>query len=125
MKEISLNEEEIKKVILDNLKEKVATRYTYQIVDDIVKEVMSEEKSRTNLEKFVRECLSFLGGDKHFEKMVKEEFQHKVAKSMVGKLEGTVEKAIDAIRQNQTLRAEMILAIEKIIKKNVYSPPKS
>lgn len=37
---------------------------------------------------------------------------------MVGKLEGTVERAVDAIRQDQTLRAEMILAIERIVKKS-------
>lgn len=117
MKEIILNEAEIKEVVVAGLREKIATRYTYEAVDKIVQEVMQEEDSRANLKKFIRECLSFVQGDKAFEKMVKEEFQHKVAKSMVGKLEGTVEKAVDAIRQDQTLRAEMILAIEKIIKK--------
>ena len=117
MNEIKLTVEEVKSVIIEGLREKVATRYTYQAVDDIVREVMEEEDSRDRLKAFVRECLSFVKGDKAFEKMVKEEFQHKVAKSMVGKLEGTVERAVDAIRQDQTLRAEMIIAIEKIVKK--------
>ena len=118
MKEIKLTEQEIKDVVVMGLREKIATRYTYDVVDNIVEEVMNEEDSRTRLKDFVRECLSFVKGDKAFEKLVKEEFQHKVAKTMVGKLEGTVEKAVDAIRQNQVLRAEMILAIEKIIAKN-------
>ena len=117
MKEIILTETEIKEVVVAGLREKIATRYSYEAVDNIVKEVMAEEDSQHNLKQFIRECLSFVKGDKAFEKMVKEEFQHKVAKSMVGKLEGTVEKAVDAIRQDQTLRAEMILAIEKIVKK--------
>lgn len=117
MKTITIEESEIKEVVIAGLREKIATRYTYEAVDRIVQEVMEEESSRDNLKRFIRECLSFVKGDKAFEKMVKEEFQHKVAKSMVGKLEGTVEKAVDAIRQDQTLRAEMILAIEKIIKK--------
>jgi hypothetical protein len=117
MKQIIIDEKEIKEVVIAGLREKIATRYTYEAVDKIVIEVMQEENSRDNLKKFIRECLSFVKGDKAFEKMVKEEFQHKVAKSMVGKLEGTVERAVDAIRQDQTLRAEMILAIEKIINK--------
>lgn len=117
MKTIALTEQEIKDVVVAGLREKIATRYTYEVVDIIVQEVMEEAVSREKLRKFVRECLSFVKGDKAFEKTVKEEFQRKVAKSMVGKLEGTVERAVDAIRQDQTLRAEMILAIEKIVKK--------
>ncbi len=117
MKTISITEEEVKDVVIAGLREKIATRYTYEAVDRIVQEVMEEESSRDNLKKFIRECLSFVKGDRAFEKMVKEEFQHKVAKSMVGKLEGTVERAVEAIRQDQTLRAEMVLAIEKIVKK--------
>lgn len=116
MTDIILSEEEIKDVVISSLREKIAARYSYQVVDKLVDEVMQEDGIRDKLKSFVRECLSFVKGDKLFEKMVKEEFQHKVAKSMVGKLEGTVEKAVDAIRQDQTLRAEMILAIEKIVK---------
>ena len=117
MKKIEISEEEIKEVVIAGLREKIATRYTYEAVDRIVGDVMEEESSKDKLKQFIRECLSFVKGDKAFEKMVKEEFQHKVAKSMIGKLEGTVERAVDAIRQDQTLRAEMILAIEKIVKK--------
>lgn len=119
MKAIILEENEIKEAVLSELKNKIGTRYTYEIVDNLVEEVMNEPESRKKLQKFVRQTLLFLSNDKVFEKMVKEEFQHKVAKSLVGKLEGTVDRAVDAIRQNQTLRAEMILAIEKIIKKNI------
>lgn len=114
---IGVSEAEIKEVVIAGLKEKIATRYTYEVVDNIVRDVMSEDASRAKLEKFVRSTLSFLQDDKQFEKAVKEEFQHKVAKAMVGKLEGTVERAVDVLRQNPTLRAEMVLALEKIIKK--------
>lgn len=119
MNKIFLTDEEIKGVVISAVREKIATRYSYDVIDKMVNEVMNEEDSRVKFKKFVRECLSFVQGDKNFEKLVKEEFQHKVAKSMVGKLEGTVERAVDAIRQDQTLRAEMILAIEKIIKKGI------
>ena len=117
MKEITIKEEEIRQVVLAGMKEKIATRYTYEVVDNIVRDVMNEPESKEKLEKFVRSTLSFLQDDKVFEKAVKEEFQHKVAKSLVGKLEGTVDRAVDVLRQNPTLRAGMILAIEKIINK--------
>jgi len=117
MKSITLTEQEIKEVVIAGLREKIATRYTYEVVDNIVRDVMNEEESRATLRKFVHDCLSFVKGDRAFEKAVKEEFQHKVAKSMVGKLEGTVERAVDVLRQDPTLRAKMILAIEEIIKK--------
>lgn len=97
---LKLSESELKDVVISTIREKVATRYSYSIVDEIVNEVMREEESRAKLKDFIRECLSFVKGDKTFEKMVKEEFQHKVAKTMVGKLEGTVERAVEAIRQD-------------------------
>jgi hypothetical protein len=53
-----------------------------------------------------RESLKFVTNDKKFQTAVQEEFQHKVAKAMVGKLEGAVEHAVDRLRQNETLRAE-------------------
>lgn len=51
-----------------------------------------------------------------FEKAVHECFEHKLAKLLVGKLEGEVEKAVEVIRRDPTIRARMILAIETIIK---------
>lgn len=63
----------------------------------------------------VERALELTLKDKKFVATVNEEFQHKIAKSLVGKLEGTVERAADKLRQDATLRARMILAIEKII----------
>jgi hypothetical protein len=106
----------VKGVVLSVLKEKVATRYTYQAVDQIVNRILEDEHEP--LEKFLRGALRFVTNDKKFQAAVQEEFQHKVAKAMVGKLEGAVERAVDKIRQNETLRAEMILAIGRIIEKD-------
>ena len=117
MKEIILTEDEIKEIMVNAMKEKVANHYSYKIVEELVTRVMNEPESQKKLEKFVRSALSFLQNDKVFEKSVVEEFQRKVAKSLVGKLEGTVEKAVDKLRQNEVLRAQMILAIEGIINK--------
>ncbi len=118
MNKIFIDEKEIQEIILNGLREKINTRYTYEYVDRAVDKVMAEEGNQRKLEEFVRSTLSFVNKDSAFKKEVREEFQRKVAKTMVGKLEGAVERAVDKIRQNETLRAEMILAIEKIIKKH-------
>lgn len=80
------------------------------IIDGVVQE--NSEK----IQQICRESLAAVTNSKEFAKAIKEEFTHKVAKSLVAKLEGTVEKAVEVLRQNPTLRAEMILKIEKIIK---------
>ena len=50
-----------------------------------------------------------------FETSVLEEFERKVAKILVSKLTGQVEKAVNLVNQDPRLRAKMILAIEDII----------
>lgn len=50
-----------------------------------------------------------------FEETVREEFNRKIAKLLVGQLSGEVEKAVNNFRQDPTLRARMILAIQEII----------
>jgi hypothetical protein len=50
--------------------------------------------------------------------VVQEEFQRKVEKNLVGKLEGSVEKAADALRQNPAMKSRMILAVENIVNEN-------
>lgn len=53
-----------------------------------------------------------------FEKSVHNEFNRKVAKLLVAQLSGEVEKAVNAVRQDPTLKARMILAIEEIVNKS-------
>ena len=85
-------------------------------IDDIVKNVISENKEAIadKYNRILKKALNGVG----FEKAITTEFQHKVAKNMVAKLEGQVEQAVNVIRQDQTLRAKMIVAIENIIEEN-------
>mgnify|MGYP001558852174 CR=1 FL=1 len=67
MKEITLNEQEIKDVVVATLREKIAVRYTYEVVDNIVKEFEelaryiensgSERQTLINFKKEVRKLL--------------------------------------------------------------------
>ena len=82
-------------------------------IDTVIKDVFESEKQAvTNiLKKVFQEVI----GSNEFKATIKEEFQRKVAKNLVGMLEGQVAKAADALKQDQTMKSRMILAIEKIV----------
>lgn len=82
-------------------------------LNSILSEVITEH--RDELKKIFDIALREAFEHEHFKNAVHDAFNHKLAKVMVSKLEGSVEKAVDAMRQDQTLRAKMILAIEEII----------
>lgn len=113
-----LSKKDVSEIVFDALNIKIGERLDNyssplnKIIDDVVLE--ESEKIRG----ICRKALTTVISDKSFEKNIKEEFQRKVAKSLVGKLEGSVEKAVEVLRQNPQMRAEMILAIEKIITSN-------
>jgi hypothetical protein len=116
---MQFNEETIKKIVFDSLYpafEKSIKEGWRNGIDEIVKEVISENRD-TIKEKYDKALKTALAG-KHFEKAITDEFQHKVAKNMVAKLEGQVEQAVNVLRQDQTLRAKMVVAIEQIINKH-------
>ncbi len=79
----------------------------------IAKEVIAENTE--TIKKEFQSALDLSFNDKEFRNIVREEFKRKVAKTLVGKLEGEVDRAVAAIRNDQTIRARMILAIEKIV----------
>lgn len=64
----------------------------------------------------IRKALALTIKDKQFVADVNIQFKHKIAKVMVGKMEGAVEKAADKLRNDPALRARMIIAIEEMIK---------
>jgi len=106
-------EEMVMGALIDKFGKEINQSYSSPIIP-IIKEVIDE--NREKIKTVFQEALDTSFNDKEFQKIVREEFKHKVAKQMVGSLEGEVEKAVNAIRQDQTLKARMILAIEKMIK---------
>lgn len=54
-----------------------------------------------------------------FEQTLREEFNRKIAKSLVWFLEWHVDKATNALKQDPTLKAKMIIAIENIVVNNI------
>lgn len=71
------------------------------------------------IKNIMSEAFSKVVSTKEFREDIMAAFQHKVAKMLVGNLEGSVQKAVDALRGDATIRARMILAIEEIVKDNL------
>ena len=113
-----INKKKIVEIAVGAVEKVIAERFggysspLNKIADQVI------EDNSDKFKKIFEGALAYTLDNATFKKAVKEEFLHKVAKSMVGKLEGTVEKAVEKLRQDQTLRARMILAIENIIKEN-------
>jgi hypothetical protein len=73
------------------------------------------EENIPEIESILRTAMSKTIKNKRFKEVIQEEFSRKVAKSLVWKLEWSVEKAVDKLRQDPTMRARIIIAIEEII----------
>jgi len=82
-------------------------------IDAVIKAVFESEKEDVTdvLKNVFREVI----GSEEFKATIKEEFQRKVAKNLVGMMEGQVTSAANALKQDPTMRSRMILAIEKMI----------
>jgi len=83
---------------------------------EIVRQVI--EDNEKDLYDIFSKNLKSIISDKKFNCMISDEFKRKVAKNLVGSLEGSVEKSVNIYRQNPTLKAEMIIAIQNIIDDN-------
>ena len=82
-------------------------------LDNAIKEVFESEKQ--DVIAILKSVFQEVIGSEEFKVTIKEEFQRKVAKNLVGMLEGQVQQATNALKQDPTMKSRMILAIENII----------
>ncbi len=80
------------------------------IIDDAFK-VHAE-----TIRKIMYESMGEAISDGNFKESVKQAFYHKVARGLVDGISGSVDKAINQFKQDPTIKAKMVLAIEQIIK---------
>ena len=112
-----LNEEiSVEEVIYTALKEKIGSAINYQETHAMIGNVI--EQRRPEFESLMNRCLDKVFADKKFQDIIVDEFRHKVAKNLVGKLEGAIEKNVNKFRQDPVMNSKMIIAIEKIISEN-------
>lgn len=113
---MEINDNDILRIAKEAIRGKVVERFTTswssplnKLADEVVNQYSPE------LKVLFEDCLNTITQSKSFKEIVREEFVHKVARSLVGKLEGTVEKTVNKLKNDPTLKAKMILAIENII----------
>jgi len=73
------------------------------------------EKHAGEIQTIMDSALTQTISSKEFKLAVKECFTHKLAKTLMAKMEGEVEKAATLFRQDPVRRAKVIAIIEKII----------
>lgn len=108
----------INKKLLETLENEIVKGWNTGL-SDIVKNVVA--LNRELITQRYNDALKNALLGENFTRAITEEFQRKIAKNMVAKLEGQVEEAVNVIRQDQTLRAKMIVAIENIINEHQSS----
>ena len=113
MSKMTFDTDEMKQIIAQALKEKISSAINYGEVHKLVDDVLIERKSE--FDALLNEMFDAFFKDADVKTALLDEFKHKVAKTMVGKLDGAVEKSIAKYRQDPATNARMILAIEQII----------
>lgn len=113
MSKLVFDNDEMKNIIATAIREKVSSAINYGEMHKLVDDVLSERKPE--FDALLNDMLDSFFKDADVKAALLDEFKHKVAKTMVGKLDGAVEKSIAKYRQDPATNARMILAIEKII----------
>lgn len=113
MKKLFEENIDVEKLIYEALLDKIGSSINYQELHHMIGNVIVQRQ--TEFEDILNKCLDKVFLDKKFQDVIIDEFRHKVAKNMVGKLEGAIDKNINKFRQDPIMNAKMILSLEKII----------
>lgn len=76
---------------------------------------VTAEKTET-IKELLREGLDSALSSSNFRQEIRNAFNHKLARTLMAKYEGEIEKQANALRQQPEFRARVVLAIESIIK---------
>lgn len=113
MSGINISEHDLKQAAALAVKEAMVRSIDYGAIRETVKFAVDENSNE--IKEFVSECLKGVFDNNETRKIIREEFTRKVAKSLVGDLQGAVEKQVSKFKADPTLKAQMIIAIQGII----------
>lgn len=103
----------VRQSIQEAIKTSLCSGYGNSPMIKMVNEVVNEHD--TELRTIMREALSSVVASPEFRVSVKEAFLHKVARTLVENLDGAVKQAADKLKQDPTIKAQMVLAIQSIV----------
>ncbi len=84
-----------------------------KLVDQVVESRSAELKS------LVDELFTGAIGDKEFRVHARQQMVHVVAKTLLSKMESSVDKAVNTFKSDPTTKAKVLLAIENIVKEHL------
>lgn len=110
---LTLNEDELEQIAYDAIKERLASSIAHNQFTDVVNRVMVNR--REELEALLNGCMDTVLSSPEMKETLVTEFRHRVAKNLVGDLQGAVEKAVNVFKGNPILKAKLIVTIENMI----------
>lgn len=110
---LNIKDEDLKGAVYEALKEKLHSAINYVELHKMIDGVIEERQPE--FDKLLNSMFDSFFKDTNVQKAMLDEFKHKVAKTMVAKLDGAVEKNVNKFRQDPAVNARLILAVEKII----------
>lgn len=113
------SKEQLQHIVYDAIQARVSEKLKSGYSSPIDKFIESAIKDfGPKIETEFRELLTGCFDSTEYKAIVKEEFHRKVAKALVSKMSGAVEKSTADIMGNPELRAKVLLAMTNIIKEN-------
>ena len=113
MTDILIDENQVRRLIAESLREALAKPDYRSPIPDIVKSVMAE--FHDDISATCRAALADITSDPEFAAILRKELKHKMARTLTAELSGSIDKAVNAFRQDPRIRADMVRAIERII----------
>ena len=113
MTDILIDDTQVRRLIAESLKDALAKPDYRSPIPDLVKAVILEY--RDDIAATCRAALSDITSDAEFAEILRRELKHKMARTLVAELSGSIDKAVNAFRQDPRVRADMVKAIERII----------
>lgn len=89
-------------------------------LNPIIAQVVKKHKPK--LVEAVSSALDSLTSSESFKKELIEALNAKLARTIISKMDGELEKRLNDLRANPTTRARITLAIEKIVKETIEKP---
>lgn len=111
-------EKTLQQAIQDGIRDGVKSRLTNNYGDNPLSKLISESLSKQDgeIRLMLSDALQSAIGDEKFRKEIRDAVRHTLAKTLVARFGGELEKQVNVLKSDPTTRARITLAIEQIVK---------
>ena len=99
--------------IREGVKAKINAQYSNPL-DKYINESIAKHAPAVQL--LLEECIASCIGDKEFREQIAVATRHAMAKTLIQRFGGEIEKQVNVLKSDPTTRARITLAIEEIVK---------